>query len=53
MAQQRSPPTVPQLNSDSMHFEILLIAAFIGGVIYYGIRRYYDSKKENFEKRDN
>ena len=32
---------------------IFFIGFFVFGILFYGVKRYKDSKKEKFEKRDN
>jgi hypothetical protein len=36
-----------------MNGEIIIALIFGLGIIYFGVKRYQEHKKENFEKRDN
>jgi len=36
-----------------MYFEIVPWVIIIGSIIFFGIKRYKDSKKEDFEDRKN
>ena len=36
-----------------MLVEVIIWGFFIGGIVYYAMKRFEDKKHENFEERDN
>lgn len=36
-----------------INMDTIILIAFISSVVYFGVRRYQEHKKETFEDRDN